>query len=360
MTFPPSGQAYQILSSDQQTTTVGTCSPRGIDGHLLFVENPIARTWASAHGVPGRQLFISKTGQALGSSFGYGDPPLGPFERLKRYTLATAQARFKNTVQEKALLAMEYIHERKRLASRLEEIGWELYRIVKQLMQRKFKTVYRRLAHSGKKVASRKEMTFHEKWLEYHFVVAPMMADFERNVYAIEPAHTLVVRRRSRESDVTADNGVNWVNFYTSERFASVRTTLRGEIVIDDPIEAVKSKLGFEVGDLWDIIPFSFVLDWFVNMGQIVKAITVPGFTYSNTSITVLEKDIIDHNGWVVPNFSTSGYYSQVGGVYSRQWIAYNRTPGDITRIPFVWTGGINSLWRALTAISLARTITKR
>lgn len=350
------GSAYQVLDFAQRYTAAGGCSRVGRYGKLVLSENLIERVWNNQHGIPGVVVETQFGNSSITQTFGYGTPQ-DPTSDFKRQALAAAMARFKKKAQEKAILAMEYIAERRTLADQLSAICKKLVEIVKMIKQRKFKQMWKYSKRAARRVAHRKEMTIHEKWLEYHFAIAPMVDDLVKNIWGLKELHASKIRNRAFFTELVDASGKSSHNSYTSYLFYSYRVTLTGEVSIDDPAKASRSLIGLNPSDFYDVIPFSFLLDWLFNVGQIIKGLMVPGMTYVNTSVTTLEKRHYEHIGVVRRSANPTVSRSQIGGNYYTSNARYSRTAGPFPDIPLVWAGGVNSLWRAFTSLALARTI---
>lgn len=350
------GQSYLVLNFAQRYTAAGDCSPRDSDGKLVLRENNIDRYFTNHSGTPGVTVVSQYGNQSLEYTFGYGSP-LIEGQHFKQQALATALARFKKQAQEKAILAMEYLAERKTLADALLGLVKKLLEFVKLAKQRRFKTIWVYAKRAGKKVARRKEMTFHEKWLEVHFSIMPMVGDIIKNIYGLQELHASKVRTRAFYSEFVRDSGRNYINEYESTLLYNYRVAITGEVVVEDPLAATRSLVGLNPGDLYDVVPFSFLLDWCFNIGQLIKGLTVPGLAYVNTAVTTLEKSHTEHWGKVNPSLNPTVTHSQIGGSFHESRAHYSRVAGPLPDIPLVWNGGIDSLWRVITAIALARTI---
>lgn len=351
------GGSYLKLDNSRRTTYEGGCSPRDAFGRLLLQQNRINRVFVRESGVPGVQVVIQGGSKALGSTFGYIEPDLPSKLRAYEQSLAIALSRFKKKAQYKAMLMQEYIRERKRIYTAFSHAVAELRYVALQLAKRKFKTVFKYSVRAGKMFAKRVEMTFHEKWLAYHFAVVPMMEDFKKNIHNLPELHNGLVRVSSTWDSYQDATDRNWINSSYVYRLYKLKTTITGSVGVEDPLEAVKSLMGLNTGDFYDIIPFSFVVDWFLNAGQIIKGIDVPGLTYYDTSVTTLEKDHLEFFGEVRPSLSAVTKYSQIGGTYYTSRAQYVRDPGPLPEIPVVFKGGVNSLWRSITTLALIRTI---
>lgn len=350
------GQTYQVMDYAQRYTLYGTCSPRDLNGKLKLQENSIFRHFVNRKGIPGRTVITGPDGSALGYSFGYGSPLIDG-QHYKEQVLAVALARFKKQAQAKAILALEYLAERKTLADGLLSIVKKLIEFIRLAKNRQFKTIWVYAKRAGRKVAKRKELTFHEKWLQFHFAVKPMVDDIVKNIEGLQELHAAKLRKRGYYTTMVRDSGQNYINKYESILYYTYRVTITGEVVVEDPLAATQSLIGLNPGDLYDVIPFSFLLDWCFNIGQLIKGLTIPGISYVNTAVTVLEKSHTEHWGEVLPSPTPPTTYSQIGGSYHESRVDYSRVAGPLPTIPLVWAGGIDSIWRVITSIALARSL---
>lgn len=350
------GQNYQVLNFAQRYTAYGDCSPRDRNGKLILQENSILRRFSNRNGIPGVTVVTQFGESSLGNTFGYGTP-LIEGQHYKEQALAQALARFKKQAQSKAILAMEYLSERKTLADGLLRLVKRLLEFVKLAKNRQFKTIWKYSKRAGKKVAERKELTFHEKWLSVHFAIMPMVDDIVKNINGLQELHATKLRKRGFYNEQVTDKGWTYTNKYESVLFYTYRVSVTGEVVVTDPIAATRSLVGLNPSDLYDVVPFSFLLDWCFNIGQIIKGLMIPGIAYANTAITILEKSHTEHWGEVISYPNPTVTYSQIGGGYYESSASYSRTAGPLPDIPLVWNGGIDSLWRVITTIALARTI---
>ena len=353
---PVYGQSYMVLNFAQRYTASGDCSPRDQDGSLVLRENNIDRYFVNHSGIPGVTVVTQYGDSSLGQTFGYGSPLIGG-QHYKQQALAAALARFRKQAQDKAILALEYIAERKTLADSLMSLVKRLIEFVRLAKQRRFKTIWVYVKHAGKKVAKRKEMTFHEKWLEVHFAIMPMADDIVKNINGLSELHASKLRKRASYNETVSDSGRNYINEYESTLLYNYRVTITGEVVVEDPLVATRSLVGLSPGDLYDVVPFSFLLDWCFNIGQIIKGLSTPGIAYVNTAITTLEKSHTEHWGKVNPSLSPTATYTQIGGSFHESRAHYSRVAGPLPDIPLVWNGGIDSIWHVITSIALARSI---
>lgn len=127
------------------------------------------------------------------------------------------------------------------------------------------------------------------EWLAYRYGLRPIISDTE-NVLKHMTDITGKVRKTSRSKSVLTDNSeimVNSIpqdyilNHYTVQNFDEV--VIRG-MSLDEFMAEFESNIGFTAKGLltlpWELIPYSFVVDWFVNIGDFLGAYA-PAFGYN-------------------------------------------------------------------------------
>ena len=145
-------------------------------------------------------------------------------------------------------------------------------------------------------VALSSRNTFSQNWLRYHFGVEPMMKDIHAAVetFCADFGPKKTIGRASTkqplaawQTDTPSSTSYTWstYNVKTSCRIsADVRITnanlnLMKQLGVINPASIV-----------WEAIPFSFVVDWFANVGQVLASVTdLYGVTLTNPQTTYLQ-----------------------------------------------------------------------
>jgi len=124
-------------------------------------------------------------------------------------------------------------------------------------------------------------------WLAYRYGVLPFIADVTAIVNGLDMP--VGIRRDStRKSLKLQEISVTSVSVGDSSTRTDVNVmltdhvTVRG-LAIDEHMSNLRDNIGFSAKGLltvpWELIPFSFVLDWFVNVGDYLKAYSpAPGY----------------------------------------------------------------------------------
>lgn len=231
---------------------------------------------------------------------------------------ASAQAWANVDISEAAVLAS--LGELPETLNWLKNLYYRFYKVTKAFNK---KRLVRHLAKG--------DLT--DLWLEYRYAIRPIIFEAESLVKALQltkenirqTARGNAVVEESLGSVATRTNGptIHWGQEYT------VETTQRKEVragvlfAIDSDIDLLTHALGFNqpIQSLWELVPFSFIIDWFFNIGEIIatwspKGDLTPLASWTTETITVTEKGTLT-DSW--DNFSTT-----IDG-----WREYNVTPGS-------------------------------
>ncbi len=77
----------------------------------------------------------------------------------------------------------------------------------------------------------------------------------------------------------------------------------------------------------WELVPFSFVVDWFIGVGEYLEALNKPsGFTFYNCENNYFTREVVIINPNGVKVYPTSIVFNE-GSTCTRDTIMYNRFP---------------------------------
>lgn len=171
---------------------------------------------------------------------------------------------------------------------------------------------------------------FENGWLEYRYGWGPLVSDLKgfvellNNLAKRHPRHT--VRGYSSASDYWEETynydygGMHAVGKAKINEKIDVRAGVLYEDHMTDQ-DFINSRLGFSVyhapETAWELIPFSFVVDWFLNVGDWLQAIRPkPGVKILGSWVTYFQVTTVEYS---IPSFyndasSTQKITSMNGG----------------------------------------------
>lgn len=209
------------------------------------------------------------------------------------------------------------------------------------------------------------------KWLEWRYAIQPLMYDFDaalKTLYqsSAQPRWTRVVTgakgRKSRKvvtpgasSPVSASSG------YTNS-FEDTLTLRLGILYRVNPNVQAFKRLGLlnPVVTLWELVPFSFIVDWFIPIGDYLSSldamagVQVLSTWESRREFTDNQTTAHTSRGWTVAgNMVYSEYTASSFATKS----SYNRKIGVSLAVPLPVFRPDLSVNRVTDAIALARSI---
>ncbi len=186
-------------------------------------------------------------------------------------------------------------------------------------------------------------------FLEFHFGWSPLVGDIYDSMDVLQrdiPSGCIVGRAKGSLDDVVLTNSpAN--TFYTSTHKVNVNVVVGAKVGISNPNLALANQLGVinPAVVVWSLMPWSFVVDWFANVGAFLESFTdTAGYTITDPFTRIFSEDLMSHQ--LISGGNLAYRYSMVG------WSA-NRVltlPGVVLKTKDSWR---LSPTRALTAISL-------
>lgn len=127
-------------------------------------------------------------------------------------------------------------------------------------------------AQSVPKNLRKDSKAFANNYLEFHFGWSPLIKDIGDAVEVLQgPVPSTTVRGRAGDTANLAYPG--FINNYYE---VTTRCQLIAEVRIENPNLRLASQLGFVNPALvaWELVPYSFVVDWFANVGEFLGSFT--------------------------------------------------------------------------------------
>lgn len=206
-------------------------------------------------------------------------------------------------------------------------------------------------------------------WLELQYGWKPLIQDVRASMEALKrlnTAQTSVVKRVTASAKATLQYSVPiQVNVEASKRAGShnLAVQTRAKYVlrykIDDKLTAFLAQTGFTnpINLGWEILPFSFVVDWFIPIGPYLETLSSwHGLVFVDGSFSRLTRDkatsAIDVSGTVF------GQMYEQHGRYYRRIVTYNReklSAFPTAKLPTRIKNGLASVTHAQNALALLR-----
>lgn len=219
-----------------------------------------------------------------------------------------AYSQLKESLGEQQQWANNFLEYRKTVDS-IADRASQLYRFTVALRRGRFGDALAYLGLHDFKYNSKKLekiKNFGDLWLEFHFGWEPLVKDIGLGVETLtsfDPgSRWLRARASARDRDLTRSPPASF------DSLSWETHVLYGAMVrFENPNHALADRLGFvnPLSIAWENVPFSFVVDWFVNVGDCLAAFTdFSGTTLLhkwNTSkvIGVRKSQLWFHAGWL-------------------------------------------------------------
>lgn len=118
-----------------------------------------------------------------------------------------------------------------------------------------------------------KKKSFADNWLEYHFGWEPLVKDIGAAIRTICDPYSdewKLITGRGRDSGSRTTN----LGYEISTVFTETSVRAQLEYRVANPNLHLLQQLGFvnPLSIAWELVPFSFVLDWFSNVGQVLDS----------------------------------------------------------------------------------------
>jgi hypothetical protein len=114
-------------------------------------------------------------------------------------------------------------------------------------------------------------------WLEYHFGWSPLVNDIHSAVKvlsAVPPSFKIRGRGRSREPfSIKTGNASTYIQ---ADGLYVCATECGGEVFVSNPNLALANQMGLinPLTVAWELVPFSFLVDWFLPVGDFLNSFT--------------------------------------------------------------------------------------
>lgn len=237
--------------------------------------------------------------------------------------------------------AYKKLREYKKLIDRFNRLTSDLAR--KRFLE-KYLTGF-----SGRGLSKSKDKAA-DLWLFYSYAIMPLILEIEQMVNHIKKIEPRAVHGRARKSFSTTIKVTD--TYYRGERkhVGYVSSHVRGYVTIVDPYKKLLSEFGFTnlATIIWERITYSFVIDWFINIGSWLASLTA----LDGVIVTDYNETVTIKNGMSVSNFQSinSGGWLIQSTLVNPEFFMYKhkrRTVPNEPPKPQIFTD-VNLNWRRL------------
>lgn len=229
-------------------------------------------------------------------------------------SLATIEARQKAYTKGQ-ILANVIMLETGKTLDMLYSRCMQLVTAIRFVKKRDFRNAARTLQYNGADVLKRRrwKKSWQDNWLEYRYGWLPLIADCESYIDRIckGTGWGTVIGKGKREVEVSS-SGILWPGGrFEKHAKGTARARAVGTISHEALNELAASgilKLGQTV---WEIIPYSFVIDWFLPVGDWIASLSPPlGWVPLGGSVS-WKQHRVSHSNYVNSRVGSSTYYSE-------------------------------------------------
>nr|URG16462.1 MAG: maturation protein [Leviviridae sp.] len=134
--------------------------------------------------------------------------------------------------------------------------------------------------------------TFANHWLEAHFGWEPLIKDIGDAITVLQGRAPSALSR-GRGSCEYYDSARRGVNDWSFDLHLTSRVQYQARVRVSNPNLALATQMGFinPASVAWELIPFSFVVDWFIPVGNFLNSFTdFVGFEISEPQKTLTRR----------------------------------------------------------------------
>ena len=124
-------------------------------------------------------------------------------------------------------------------------------------------------------------VTAQNLWLQYRYGIRPLVSSVKSIIEALGKSrdsvrHTYRGKYRLYKQQTSTVTGGNWSTTFPVQDSVTDEVVVRAGVLIEEVVDLATS-LGVTAGGMlatpWELIPFSFVADWFINVGDFLSSL---------------------------------------------------------------------------------------
>lgn len=270
---------------------------------------------------------------------------------VKAEAVSKSWSRFVDAIGENAQLGASLAEGRQALGMMVSRVT-QLARFAKHLNRFEFEKARHDLELPKKKSTDvwSRDRTVANNFLEVHFGWSPLVSDIHDAMSVLtSPVKPAVVKGRgASDYVVTRDNYPPPAGSWSqgSEWKWRAKVQHLAHVEVSNPNIALANRLGFlnPASVAWELVPYSFVVDWFVNVGQVLSCWSdLFGYSVTNPMTT----------SYLTVDFKTTFAMTPVQAKMTGQAYSIGRVLSLTRPTPYVKPFKGFSVVRGLTAMAL-------
>lgn len=345
---------YKQVISWENLAVTSKSSPR-VKGRIKEVFNPFSMSWSKGNNT----TFVYRMGRDYywdgpGGITGYNSasaPHIATENEINNFKIS-----FLNELNGESANLVDLVRTRKETISMVSSNAMSIAKSIRFLRKGKLRRAMNALGITKEP----KSKTAANRWLEMQYGWLPLLGDIHTlaNGTFSDPVCSLKRTRRFTKN-VTNDVGRSYPVIHEVTRFQQTKVRFGCKFTIDAPALAAADQIGLLNPTItaWEAVPWSFVVDWFLPVGDYLESLT------ALKGIKIIEfyqsVSSIEDVSWKAKLSPSSGYISVSGGSGASFARRKDRFRSD-TSVKFPSFKNPLSLGHFYNAMALLRTSFKR